>query len=244
MPAGTPHPRVPRWRQIETELERRLDTDQYAESFPGEIELAAEFDVSRGTMRNALRRLRESGRIVAERGRRPRITAHGTSSSYGAIYSLHEIITESGGSQPSTVLDQSLVEDHDISARLSTHETTFFYLYRVRWADSLAIAVDEIWVPASIAAPLEAVDFRDTAFYKELRDRCGVVIAGGHEEITAAAASDTLSELLRCSPTTPLLHIERIAHNGRQPVEFRRTHIVSSRFSVTRPFGAPGPTDA
>lgn len=243
MPTGSRSDHTPRWRQIEAELEQRIEAGQYRQSFPGELALADEFQVSRGTMRNALRRLRESGQVVAERGRRPRITSDRTSSSYGAIYSLHEIVTESGGAQQSTVLDQSVVVDPAIAAALATDDVEFFHLHRVRWADSAAIAVDEIWVPASIAEPLSAVDFSDTAFYKELRDRCGVVIAGGEEEITAATATPELAELLHCPQREPLLHIERVAHDGIRSVEFRRTCVLSSRFSVTRPFGATGPTE-
>jgi GntR family transcriptional regulator len=42
--------------------------------FPGELALAAAYQVSRQTVRTALRELRADGVVIAERGRRPRIT--------------------------------------------------------------------------------------------------------------------------------------------------------------------------
>lgn len=233
--------RMPRWREIEIEIDRRIDAGHYADAFPGELELAEEFSVSRGTMRTALRRLRESGRIVAARGRRPRITTTRTTSSYGAIYSLHEVVTASGSRQQSTVLDQSTVTNPDVAAKLGLDDATFFYLSRVRWADESPIALDEIWCPIAVAEPLLAVDFRDTAFYKELRDRCGVTVSGGEEELQAANATQPQAELLQCNPGAALLHITRVARDDAQNVEFRRTDILGSRFTVTTPFAKSGP---
>lgn len=239
MPKNPSDARRPRWLVIEEQLHQRILSGDYAEGFPGELELADEFGVSRGTMRTALRRLRESGLIVAERGRRPRINMSNPASSYGAIYSLHEIVTASGATQHSTVLDQTIVEAPEISDRLATIESRLFYLKRVRWADSSPIAIDEIWVPASIAAPLCETDFTNTAFYKELRDTCGTVIAGGDEKLTATIATTAQADLLQTPAQAPLLHIERVAHDGVRLIEFRRTCILGSRFTATRPFGTP-----
>lgn len=241
MPQSSQPRKLPRWREIEIEIEQRIEAGRYEDGFPGELELADEFGVSRGTMRTALRRLRESGRVVATRGRRPHITAARMTSSYGAIYSLHEVVSASGSQQQSTVLEQSLVSAPEIADELGLSSVSFFYLARVRWADEFPIALDEIWSPFDLAEPLLSVDFRDTAFYKELRDRCGVVIAGGEEELQAVTATREQAELLGCETGAALLYIVRVAHDGTRNVEFRRTHILGSRFTAKWPFPASAP---
>src|SRR4051794_41958167 len=63
---------TPLWEQLLTDLRRRLDHDEFAAAFPGELALVAEYGVSRHTVREAVRRLREEGLVIAGRGRTPR----------------------------------------------------------------------------------------------------------------------------------------------------------------------------
>ena len=63
---------TPLWEQLLTDLRRRLDHDEFAVAFPGELALVAEYGVSRHTVREAVRRLREEGLVIAGRGRTPR----------------------------------------------------------------------------------------------------------------------------------------------------------------------------
>ena len=59
---------LPLWAQIDADLRRRLRAGAFQDRFPGELELAAEYGVSRQTVRDALRRLRGEG--VLRSGRR------------------------------------------------------------------------------------------------------------------------------------------------------------------------------
>ena len=61
------HP-TPLWAQLAATLRDRLSTGAYVERFPTESELASEFDVSRATVREAVRRLRAEGLLDARRG--------------------------------------------------------------------------------------------------------------------------------------------------------------------------------
>ena len=63
---------TPLWEQLLTDLRRRLDHDEFAVAFPGELALVAQYGVSRHTVREAVRRLREEGLVIAGRGRTPR----------------------------------------------------------------------------------------------------------------------------------------------------------------------------
>lgn len=229
---------VPRWRRIADELRDRIRAGRYVDGFPGELEIAAEFSVSRGTVRAALRPLRDSGLISAARGRRSQITQSEPGSQYGAIYSLHELITASGMQHHSTVLEQRLTVDATAASKLGLAPgEDLFHLARVRHADGQPVGYDEIFSPASIAAPLLHVDFTDAPFYRELRERGGVTVHGGTEEIQAMPAGEALAELLLCDPQASLLLLERTAWADGQTVEYRRSHFLGDRFRLARPFG-------
>lgn len=56
-------------------MRRRVADGEFDIAFPGEVALIGEYGVSHHTVREALRRMRESGQVIAERGRRPRVAA-------------------------------------------------------------------------------------------------------------------------------------------------------------------------
>ena len=229
---------LPLWRQIADELRARIEAGRYSADFPGELEIAAEFEVSRGTARAALRPLRDAGLISAARGRRPRLTQVQPDSQYGAIYSLRDLIAADGMQPSSTVLRQRVTREPAAAARLALPEDAqLLQLERVRFADERPVAHDEIFAPASIAAALIEADFTHAAFYEELRSRCGVVIHAGSEHNRAVAAEPKRAEQLDDGAGAPMLLVERVGCSDGTPVELRRTHFVGDRFSTTRAFG-------
>lgn len=230
---------TPLWRQIADELRSRIDAGRYVDAFPGELEVADEFSVSRGTARAALRPLREAGVISASRGRRPTLTQVDPASRYGAIYSLRDLITADGMWATSTVLAQQIVRDQEVADRMALEpDAPLFHLERIRLADDRPVAHDEIYAPAAIAEALMQADFARGAFYEELRERCGVVIHGGSEHISAVPAEPELATMLHVADGAPMLLVERLGCANEQPVEFRRTRFVGDRFSTTRSFGS------
>lgn len=67
----TPHSERPRYRLVADELRRRISAGLIPRGslLPSETALIAEFDVSRGTIREAINLLREEGLVVTEHGR-------------------------------------------------------------------------------------------------------------------------------------------------------------------------------
>jgi len=57
---------LPLWAQLRADLLRRLDAGAFDEEFPGEMGLVAAYQVSRQTVRTALRELRADGVVLAE----------------------------------------------------------------------------------------------------------------------------------------------------------------------------------
>ncbi len=158
------------------DLRRRLDAGEFADVFPGELVLVNEYGVSRHTVREALRRLRGEGLVVAERGRAPRLAgAVEIEQPIGALYSLFASVEAAGLRQHSVVRTLDARADGVVAVRLGLEESTpLLYLERLRLADDEPLAVDRVWLPARLAAPLLDVDFSHTARYTELSRRCGI----------------------------------------------------------------------
>ncbi len=231
--------RRPLWARIRDELLQRISTGEFDVEFPGELVLANDYGVSRGTVRSALRPLREMGYISAERGSRPHIIADRTTSSYGAIYSLFETVTTAGHSQSSITLEQQISQSVAVATRLElAKDSNLFELRRVRLADGEPLAVDHTWLAVSAASALLVVDFGSTALYKELRERCGITMTGAKETLTASRAGAELGDALRCGVDEIVLSITRIGYAHGRAIEFRQTSIRADRYTVHTTLGA------
>ncbi|HEY0950335.1 GntR family transcriptional regulator [Nocardioides sp.] len=231
---------LPLWAQVNADIERRLRAGEFADSFPGEMALVEQYGVSRHTIREALRQLRSSGLVDAGRGRPPRVVSTEITQPQGSLYSLFTSVRAAGHSQRSIVRALEARADGTVAVRLGLEESTpLIYLERVRLVDEEPLAIDRVWLPARIAAPLLDVDFTQTSLYAELRDRCGVRLTGGHEQIRAVVPTTAEQMLLAIPARTAALAIDRTGELGGRPVEWRQTIVRGDRFSLltdlTRP---------
>lgn len=229
---------MPLWAQLRADLRRRLEQGEFEADFPGELALVDEYSVSRHTVRSALRELRAEGLVVAERGRRPRLAGQtAITQPVGALYSLFASVEAAGLRQTSVVRRRDVRADGVVADRLGLEASApLFHLERLRLADGEPLALDTVWLPGDVAAPLLEVDFTHTALYDELAARAGVRLAGGREHIRAVVPTPAQRRLLGLSATTGALAIDRLGFAGGRPVEWRHTLIRGDRFSLVAEF--------
>ena len=229
---------LPLWAQLYVDLSSRLDKGEFAKDFPGEMGLAAEYAVSRNTVREAMRRLRADGVVVAERGRRPKLAAQvEIEQPLGAIYSLFESVEAAGLDQQSVVRALDIRTDEEAATHLRlSPRTALFYLERVRLAGGEPLAVDRVWLPADVGSALLDVDFSHTALYDELHRRTGRRLTTGREQIRAIVPTAQDRMLLRMGPDEAALAIDRLANVHDDPFEWRQTIIRGDRFTLVAEF--------
>lgn len=225
---------LPLWAQLVDDLQRRLAAGEYAETFPSELELSAEYEVSRHTVREALRRLRESGLLESSRGRSTRVRPGQIEQSLGALYSLFREVEARGMVQRSEVLDLAEEVDPEVAGRLwLPADTPLLHLVRLRLADDEPLALDRTWLPAHLTRGLQEADLTHTGLYDELAARCGVRLTGGREVLSAVVPSRADRALLRLPRGAAALSIQRTGCLDGRPVEWRSTLIRGDRFSVS-----------
>ncbi|MGC1207836.1 MAG: GntR family transcriptional regulator [Ornithinimicrobium sp.] len=225
--------REPLWAQVHADLLRRLATGEFSDGFPGEAALRAEYGVSRHTVREALRRIREAGLVRSGRGRSSEVMATEIEQPLGSIYSLFREIEARGMTQESSVLAQTLAVEPEAAAHLELEpETELFALERIRLADGEPLAHDCVWLPGGIGAPLLHTDFGRTSLYDEMDRRDIPRPEGGHERITATNLAHPRAKQLNVVPGTAALVIERTGLWRGKPIECRRTTIRADRFAL------------
>ncbi|MDT7596759.1 MAG: GntR family transcriptional regulator [Pseudonocardiales bacterium] len=230
----------PLWQQLQHALVARLAAGEFADQFVGELALVNEYGVSRHTVRQALRQLRADGVVIAERGRQPRVAPPPEiQQPMGALYSLFASVEAAGLPQHSVVRRFDTRADAVVADRLGLDASTpLIYLERLRLAGDEPLALDRVWLPAALAAPLLGADFTHTSLYAELATRAGIRLDRGHEDVHAVIPTPAERAQLRCPPGTAAFSINRRSLAQGRPVEWRHTLVRGDRFALAADFAA------
>lgn len=228
----------PLWSQLLDDLVRRLEAGAFTRAFPSELELVEEYDVSRHTVREALRRLRDSGAISSNRGRVTVIRQASIEPPLGALYSLFREVEARGMEQRSVVRARDVRTDAQVASVLDLPaKEKLVYIERLRLADDEPLAWDRVWMPHRVAGVLLDADLSHSGLYDELR-AAGVVMTGGREHIEAVVPTPEQRKLLGVRAGTAALAIERIGLVNGAPTELRHTLVRGDRFGLTAQWSA------
>ncbi len=234
---------LPLWAQIVDDLRRRLLDGEFEDRFPTDEELRHAYDVSRQTVREAVRHLTAEGLVVRERGRGSSVTPPVLEQPLHSLYSLASTVRAGGIEERSEVLAaERRPAVGDVAFRLDVDSgTQVIFIERLRFAGSEPIAWDRSWLPADQAGALLGADLSSGGLYDLLAAHCSLRITGGWERIRPVIPEPTERKLLRLPPKTAAFSMERRATVGETPIEWRRSLIRGDRYSLIAqwPSGAP-----
>lgn len=237
------HP-MPLWAQLEAELRRRLQAGEFADgSFPTDLELTKSYEVSRHTVREAVRHLNSSGVLTRERGRGTVVNRTEFEQSLGTMYSLYQSIEATGVEQTSEVLDLGVTTNADVAVRLElAADDELVHLVRLRRAGGEPIAIDRAWLPAAGTRGLLTVDWTRTALYAELAAIGAAVPTHGWERLTPVVPEPADRRALELPAGAAAFFLERLGMVGEVPVEWRTTVVRGDRYRFVADWSAAGPS--
>jgi GntR family transcriptional regulator len=224
---------APLWLQLDAELRRRMDLGHFALRFPTDRELMSVYGVSRHTARHAVSQLGADGILRRARGVGTSVDHRTFERSLGSLYSLFQVVEESGVPQRSDVRELSLVTDPEAAEQLDLGpDAPLVLIDRLRWAGDEPLAIDRIWLPADVAEPLLHVDFTRTSLYDELERAAGMRPNAGWERIHPGIPTHDERASLQLDAGEAVFSIERLGTHNGDPVEWRVTTIRGDRFTL------------
>ncbi len=226
---------LPLWAQIVDDLRRRLLGGEFEQHFPTDEELTGYYEVSRQTVREAVRHLAAEGLVVRQRGRGSSLTPPTIlEQPLHSLYSLASTVRARGIEERSEVLAaERRPVTAEVAAQLGVDTTAEVVLIeRLRFAGAEPFARDRSWLPASQAGGLLEADLTSGGLYELLASHCSLRITGGWERIRPVIPDPTERRLLRLPPRTAAFSIERLALVGDTPIEWRNSLIRGDRYSL------------
>ena len=220
----------PLYQQIKSLILRSLQAGEWrpGEAIPSELELAARFKVSQGTVRKAVDELAAETLLVRRQGKGTFVaTHHEEHVQYRFLRLAPDQADALGGSAHRTFLDcRRLRAPAEVARALQLKQGEMVVeVRRVLHFSGQPVVLDDIWLPGHLFKGLTAERLSEYRgpMYALFESEFGVRMIRAEEKLRAVLADDEVGQLLDVAPGTPLLSVERLAYTyGDQPVELRR----------------------
>ncbi len=226
----------PLYQQIKALLLQRLQAGEWkaGEMIPSEIELAARFKVSQGTVRKAIDELAQENHLVRRQGKGTFVATHAEERTQ---YRFLRLMPDDGGDSR---LQRRLLECRRMRApaevtralELKAGEAAV-QVRRLLLHAGEPVVLDEIWLPGPLFKGLTADKLSSWRgpMYGLFEAEFGLRMVRAEEKIRAVAAPPDDAALLAVAAGAPLLLVERLSHTyGDRPVELRRGLYRTDRF--------------
>jgi GntR family transcriptional regulator len=226
----------PLYQQIKALLLQSLDRGEWkpGEAIPSELELAARFQVSQGTVRKAIDELAADNLLIRRQGKGTFVATHHEARVRYRFLRL----TPDDGHQPvsgSTIIDCRRVKAPVDIARLLELRggDAAVNIRRLLTFDQIPTILDDIWLPGSVFRGLtaESLSRYRGPLYGLFESEFGVSMVRAEEKIRAITARDDQAGMLQVPAGSALLQVERVSFTyGDRPMEVRRGVYVTDRF--------------
>ncbi|MCX4823341.1 GntR family transcriptional regulator [Streptomyces sp. NBC_01142] len=238
--SGIPeHGRIPKYYAVKAHIS--LLTEELGEGglLPTERDLAVRYEVSRETVRQALRELLLEGRL--RRQGRGTVVAGPKLEQPLSLASYTEGVRRQGRRPGRSLIT---LDRFPCSAALAAEIGTergdpVWHMERVLLADDERVGLESTYVAVARVPDLDADFDPDSSFYSYLRERLGISFGDADERIETVLATPREALLIGAPPALPMLLIHRVSRDtAGKPLERVRTLYRGDRFSFTTHLGA------
>lgn len=219
----------PLYQQIKALLTRNLQAGEWrpGEAIPSEVELAARYKVSQGTVRKAIDELATENLLVRRQGKGTFVATHAEQQTQYRFLRLMPDEEGATGPVERKFLDcRRLRSPADVSRALELKSgDTAVQVRRMLFFRGKPVVLDEIWLPGALFRGLTAERLSEYRgpMYALFETEFGVRMIRAEEKLRAVAAQPAEAELLQLPVGSPLLSVERLSLTyGDKPVELRR----------------------
>ncbi len=225
-PIGTPLFQ-PLYRQIKALITKSLITGEWSpgEAIPSEMEFAAKFGVSQGTVRKAIDELASENIVVRRQGKGTFVATH---SEEVVKLRFLRLVAEDGSKE---LLDNKLLSCErskataDIAMKLNIKTgSAVIDIKRLLLFSNKPLILDRVILPAAAfkGVTAERIEAFNGSMYHMYETQLGIHMVRAYERLIAVGADAEVANLLGLKKGTPLLSIERVAYTyDDKPMEWR-----------------------
>jgi GntR family transcriptional regulator len=204
---------TPMYFQIQTQLLKMIQSGQLraGDSLPSEEELSRIYGVSRMTSRQALQALKSQGLVSRRKGQGSFVSQPRVEKDITHLCGFTAEMQALGLKASSRVLEAgTFPASAEVASQLGIAVNAPIYrMLRLRLADELPVALEEIRLPQERFPGVEKLDFSRLSLYQTLRKQYGIRVSRADEILEARSATSREARLLEVQARASLLVIRR-----------------------------------
>jgi GntR family transcriptional regulator len=221
----------PLYQQIKGLILQSLQAGEWkpGEAIPSEMDLAARFRVSQGTVRKAIDELAAENLVVRRQGKGTFVATH---AEQRVQYRFLKLMPDSGDQGSEGPAERAVLECKRVRSTAEVARALalrsgdpVMQVRRTLSFGGVPTILEDLWLPGNTFKGLSAeqmLAYRGPT-YAMFEMEFGVRMVRAQEKIRAVAADGPQAELLAVARGTPLLSVERIAFTyNDNPMELRR----------------------
>ena len=221
----------PLYQQIKGLILHSLQAGEWkpGEAIPSEMELAARFRVSQGTVRKAIDDLAAENLVVRRQGKGTFVATHAEQQ---VQYRFLRLLPDHGDANAERPAQRHIIECKRVRANAEVARSLglrtgdpVMQVRRVLSFNAVPTILEDIWLPGTSFKNLNAEQMANYPgpTYAMFELDFGVRMVRAAEKIRAVLPEPEQADLLQISPAMPLLSVERLAYTYNDvPMELRR----------------------
>ena len=215
---------------------------------PAEPQLAVQFEVSRGTIRRALKTLIDQGLLLQVQGKGTFVATSTTIEQPIAqeMLSLAEGLSRQGLAFTTEVIESGFVVPPERVAALMEvrGRARVFRLLRRRSVRGVWVALLANFVRADLCPDIERHDFERQTLFGTLEDSYGLRLEWARRTFEAQAANEDVARRLELGQGSPVLYLEQVSYlSDDTPVEYSDVWIRGDSLRISSLLKRPSTTE-
>ncbi|GAB3055731.1 GntR family transcriptional regulator [Virgibacillus ainsalahensis] len=232
---------IPLHVQLKVIIEKQIANGDLKGKIPSERKYMEEYNVSRSTVREAVKLLVREGVLEKRHGSGTFVSLKPIHQWLGNLISTTEVIRQMGMKPGAKLIHQYKMTPPAYIQKQTGFDEAYF-IKRVRYADDIAIGVESHYYPVSIGEALVQYDLNDATLYEIEEEELGILFAEASQTIGSGIVSDEDAQHLNVPVQSPVLIAERIIKDQEgSTIElekaYYRSDLYNFQINLSRKFG-------
>lgn len=229
---------VPRYFQIFQDIYNKIEEGVYknGDKLPSESDLCVYYNVSRGTIREALKSLMQYGLIVSERGRGTFIAMNKIAQDVNQLMGFTEVMQKHNKTASGKILEINIKKPNSVVKKIMKlkEDEKIVRIIRLRYGDKMPMIIERSYFLHTIFEPLLQYDLEQESIYELLYKHTSHKLGNAVQDIEAVIAGPKESALFKIALGAPLLMMTRRIHlKDGSPFEYTKDLYRADKLKFT-----------
>jgi GntR family transcriptional regulator len=235
------------YRQLKDSLVERINAGEFGlgDRIPSERQLCQDTELSRSTVRQALRELTQEGLIRTVPGMGTYVCAPRSNLVVNvSLAGFSNDVNRQGMTPSSRILDTRVMSEPvpELVSRMQLQpDDAVIVVERLRYVNNVPLAIHCVHVNRRLCPEVLQSDLAHRSLFSIFRDECGLVLTHAEEQVYATLATERELELLRLTYPASVLRAERLTFlDTGEVIEFAQATYCGEWYRLNMTMEATG----